>query len=93
MKHVTGLRCRECGAAAPVAPHSACDECFGPLEVDYDYDAIAAGTSREEIARGPRTIWRYAALLPAPEGGRVDIGAGWTPLRRAPRLAAELGLR
>ncbi|MDQ3953890.1 MAG: threonine synthase [Actinomycetota bacterium] len=93
MKHVRGLRCRECGATRPVAPQAACDDCFGPLEVDYDYEAIAAGTSRADIERGPHTIWRYAPLLPAPEGERVDIGAGWTPLRAAPRLAAELGLR
>ncbi len=93
MKHVTGLTCRECGATYPLAPQAACDECFGPLEVVYSYEEIAAQISRGEIAAGPRSIWRYAALLPAPEEGRVDIGTGWTPLRAAPRLAAELGLK
>src|SRR5207249_8215254 len=48
--------------------------------------------SRESIAAGPRTIWRYADLLPASEPGAVDLGAGFTPLVRADRLAAELGL-
>ena len=93
MKHVRGLRCRECGATVPVAPQAACDACFGPLEVDYDYDAIAASTTRADLEAGPAGIWRYASLLPAPEGDRVDIGAGGTPLRAAPRLAAELGLK
>jgi threonine synthase len=60
--------------------------------VAYDYDAIAAEVSRESIGRGPQTLWRYAPLLPAPSDGLVDIGAGWSRLRPAPRLAAELGL-
>jgi len=69
-----------------------CEFCFGPLEVAYDYDAIAAVVTRESIAAGPPTIWRYAPLLPARSEGAVDLGAGWTPLVRADRLAAELGL-
>jgi threonine synthase len=69
-----------------------CEWCFGPLEVVYDYEAIAASTSRERIAAGPKTIWRYADLLPASAEGAVDLGAGLTPLLRADRLGAELGL-
>lgn len=93
MKYVYGLRCRECGRDYPVAPQHVCEFCFGPLEVAYDYEAIAADIDRDQVASGPQTMWRYAPLLPAPEGSRVDIGAGWTRLREAPRLAAELGLR
>ncbi len=93
MKHVRGLACRECGRESPVAPQHVCEFCFGPLEVVYDYGEIAAAISRERIAAGPSSIWRYAALLPAPEEQRVDMGAGWTRLTAAPRLAAELGLR
>jgi threonine synthase len=69
-----------------------CEFCFGPLEVDYDYEAIAASVSREKIAAGPTTIWRYADLLPASGENPVNLGAGFTPLVRADRLAAELGL-
>jgi threonine synthase len=69
-----------------------CDFCFGPLEVCYDYEAIAATVSRERIAEGPRSIWRYRDLLPVGEDAPVDLGAGFTPLVRADRLAAELGL-
>ncbi|HET7481695.1 MAG TPA: threonine synthase [Actinomycetota bacterium] len=93
MKYVIGLRCKECGSDYPIAPQHVCELCFGPLEVFYDYDAIAAEVSRETIAEGPQTLWRYGTLLPKPSEGVIDIGAGWGKLRPAPRLAAELGLR
>jgi threonine synthase len=92
MAHVHGLRCRECGREYEVAPIFTCEWCFGPLEVAYDYDAIRAATSREKIAAGPLSIWRYADLLPSERNPAVDLGAGFTPLVRADRLAAELGL-
>jgi threonine synthase len=89
---VDGLRCRECGRGYPAEALHVCEFCFGPLEVAYDYDAISAAVTRESIAAGPPTMWRYAALLPAEAEGAVDLGAGWTPLVRADRLAAEFGL-
>ena len=92
MSFVDGLRCRECGRSYPAEALHVCEFCFGPLEVAYDYDAIATAVTRRSIAAGPPTIWRYAALLPAEPTGAVDLGAGWTPLVRADRLAAELGL-
>ncbi len=92
MSHVTGLRCRECGREFPAEALHVCDFCFGPLEVAYDYDAIAASITRESIAAGPRSIWRYRDLLPVDDESPVDLGAGFTPLVRADRLAAELGL-
>jgi threonine synthase len=92
MGSVVGLRCRECGREYPVEPIHVCEFCFAPLEVAYDYDEIRANISREKIERGPRSMWRYADLLPGSEK-RVDLGAGLTPLVPAPRLAAELGLR
>jgi threonine synthase len=87
-----GLRCRECGATYPAEARSVCGECFGPVEPAYDYDAIAAAISRDTVAAGPASLWRYAALLPATTEDRVDLGDGFTPLRRAHRLGAELGL-
>jgi threonine synthase len=92
MGAVLGLRCRECSREYPAEALHVCEFCFAPLEVVYDYDAIAKSISRESIAAGPQTIWRYAPLLPGGED-RVDLGAGMTPLVRAPRLAAELGLK
>ena len=92
MPFVEGLRCRECARPYPAEALHVCEFCFGPLEVAYDYDAIAASVSRERIAAGPLSVWRYADLLPASPDG-LDLGAGFTPLVRAERLGAELGLR
>ncbi|HYT40669.1 MAG TPA: threonine synthase [Acidimicrobiia bacterium] len=92
MTFVAQLSCRECGRAYEVAPLHVCEWCFGPLEAAYNYDAIADSVTREKIAQGPSSIWRYADLLPAERGSAVDLGAGFTPLVRAERLAAALGL-
>ncbi len=92
MAHVLGLRCRECAREYDIAPIFTCEWCFGPLEVAYDYDAITKATSREKIAAGPLSMWRYQDLLPVERNPSVDLGAGFTPLVRADRLAAELGL-
>src|SRR5215831_14986116 len=92
MAHVEGLRCRECGHLYETAAIYTCEWCFGPLEVVYDYDAIRANVSRASIADGPDTIWRYADLLPVDGDTAVDLGAGFTPLVRADRLAEALGL-
>ncbi|MGB2696142.1 MAG: threonine synthase [Dehalococcoidia bacterium] len=89
----TGLRCRECKREYPLDPIYVCEFCFGPLEVDYDYDAMRNVVTRERIEQGPRSIWRYAALLPCDAGNAVNIEAGFTPLVKADRLADELGLR
>jgi threonine synthase len=90
---VDGLRCRECGRTYEALALHVCDFCFGPLEVVYDYDAIARNVSPESIAAGPPTMWRYHALLPANSEERVELGAGFTPLVKADRLAKVLGLR
>ena len=90
--HVKGLRCRECGREYDIAPIYTCEWCFGPIEVAYDYDAIRASITREKIAAGPPSLWRYAELLPVEGDPAVDLGTGFTPLVKADRLAHELGL-
>ncbi len=91
MAFVQSLRCRECGRTYELAPRYSCEWCFGPLEVAYDHDAIAAAVTRKSIAAGPPTIWRYADLLPVdPSPGALPVGC--TPLVRADRLADALGL-
>ncbi|MDA8266858.1 MAG: threonine synthase [Actinomycetota bacterium] len=92
MDYVTGLRCRECARTYPAEALHVCDFCFGPLEVDYDYERVTADLTRERIAAGPQTIWRYAPLLPVDDPAPIDLGTGFTPLVRAERLGAELGL-
>ncbi len=93
MSFATGLRCRECGATYPDDARYSCDECFGPLEVTYDLAAARGVITRASIESGPRSIWRYHDLLPDAGDAPIDLGAGWTPLRRAERLAARLGVR
>ena len=88
------LRCRICGTEYPVEPRSICEECFGPLEPAYDLEAIDGTDFRKQVEAGPTSLWRYEALLPGGAGvERVDLGAGFTPLRRADRLAEAIGLR
>ena len=92
MPYTTSLRCKECSRESELLPINVCDFCFGPLEVQYDYDAIARVMSRESIKNGPPSMWRYAELLPADPENRVDINAGLTPLIKADRLGKALGL-
>ena len=86
------LRCRECGRLRDFEPAYVCEHCFGPLEVAYDFDEVRERISRDSIARGPNTIWRYRELLPAPEGEPIDLGTGFTSLVKARNLGKELGL-
>ena len=85
------LSCRECGSTCELGAQHACAECFGPLEVRYSFPAL----SRQSIAAGPPSIWRYASLLPVPAdvAARPNTEPGWTPLIRADRLASALGMR
>jgi threonine synthase len=91
--YAKGLVCRECGALYDLSPVHVCELCFGPLEVQYDYEAIKRDISREEIERGPQTVWRYRKLLPVDDEPIVDIQTGCTPLVKADNLGRELGLR
>jgi threonine synthase len=92
MSNESLLRCRECGTEFPAIALHVCDRCFGPLEATYDYEGISRRVTRESIAKGPPSIWRYRELLPAGDGPPVDLGGGFTPLVRADRLGAALGL-
>lgn len=89
----TSLVCKECGADYEPAAIHVCEYCFGPLEVSYNYEAIKAQVSRESIAQGPNSIWRYRAFLPVATDDYIDVGTGMTPLIKANRLARRLGLK
>ncbi|MGB9011819.1 MAG: threonine synthase [Aeromicrobium sp.] len=85
------LVCRECGSTRDLGPHYVCHECFGPLEIAYDFGTV----TREQIEAGPANIWRYKALLPVPDdiAESPNLEPGFTRLLEAKNLAAELGLR
>jgi threonine synthase len=89
--NATALVCRECAHRQPLGPFYACEDCFGPLEVGYDFPAV----TREQIEAGPKNIWRYQPLLPVPADvtSFPQMDPGFTRLIRADNLARELGLR
>jgi threonine synthase len=89
---VESLKCKECGASYELGASYACENCFGPLEVAYDYSALDAAEAKRRIQAGSQGIWRYRDFLPF-EGRPVDpLEPGLTPLVRADRLAERLGL-
>jgi threonine synthase len=87
-----GLACKECGAEYELKPVHICEFCFGPLEVQYDYEYLRKTVTREKIQAGPNSIWRYQDLLPV-ASDPIDVGTGMTPLVRSNRLARRLGLK
>jgi len=90
---VTGLKCRLCGKLyGKDEALNFCTDDFGPLEVAYDYDAVARVFSRQTVAARPRTMWRYRELLPVDGEPTVGVHVGCTPLIRADRLAKALGV-
>ncbi len=91
--YVKGLACRECGKSYPKQPIHVCEFCFGPLEIAYDYEAIAQVLSRSVIESRPASMWRYSELLPLDGPPRVGLQTGMTPLVKADRLAARLGVK
>jgi threonine synthase len=87
------LQCRICGQQYPVEPLTICEECFGPLEPAYDLQSVDGMDFRKQAETGPATLWRYESLLPGGPGiERIDLGAGFTPLRRADNLAKAIGM-
>jgi threonine synthase len=88
------LQCRICGQQYPVEALTICEDCFGPLEPAYDLQSVDGEMFKKQAELGPASLWRYERLLPGGPGiERVDLGAGFTPLRRADNLAAALGLK
>ncbi|PYS36379.1 MAG: threonine synthase [Acidobacteria bacterium] len=92
MSFVKGLKCRECGREYPVKLLAGCEDCFGPLEADYHYEAIAKVLKRDVIASRPKSIWKYRELLPIESEPQIGLGTGGTPLLRADRLGRKLGI-
>ncbi len=88
----SNLKCRECGSLYPKEAIHICEFDFGPLEAAYDYDLISKHINRKVIESRPQTMWRYRELLPIDGNPTVGEQVGFTPLVRADRLAAHLGV-
>jgi threonine synthase len=93
MKEIYFLRCRECGKKYPNQPQSYCEECFAPLEVSYDYEALRQTTSREAVSRRAFNMWRYSEFLPLPQGFTPSQPIGGTPLVKSRNLGSRLGVK
>ncbi|MEK9148940.1 MAG: threonine synthase [Candidatus Desantisbacteria bacterium] len=93
MDRLKGLKCRECGREYPKEPLHVCEFCFGPLEVEYDYEVIKNLLSREKIASRPANLWRYKELLPVDGEPTSGLTSGFTPLIQATNLAKKLGVQ
>jgi threonine synthase len=92
MSYVKGLQCRECRAESPVSPRAVCEECFGPLEVTYDYESLRRRGRPDTVATRDCSMWRYRDLLPVEGDAVLGSEVGYTPLLRAGRLAGRLGV-
>ena len=80
MSYAIHLKCRECERTYPLEPLAACEECWAPLEVVYDYGKLWADLRREDLASRPPTMWRYKELLPLAREPYVGHQTGFTPL-------------
>jgi threonine synthase len=89
---VESLKCKECGEAYPLEARFVCEQCFGPLEVSYDFSGLDAEEARRKIQAGSRGIWRYSDFLPFDGRPGDPLEPGLTPLIRADRLADRLGI-
>jgi threonine synthase len=93
MKELYFLRCRECGKKFANAPISYCEECFSPLEVSYDYEALGNVAHRGALQHRAFNMWRYSELLPLPEGFTPSLAIGGTPLVKSRKLGARWGAK
>src|SRR3954468_24834658 len=87
------LKCKECKTEYPLEARFVCERCFGPLEVSYTLPDADPAAIKRKIQAGPHTMWRYADFLPLEGPARSALPTGWTPLVKADRLAARLGIK
>ncbi len=90
---IKGLKCKECSRIFEARALHVCEFCFGPLEVDYNYDLIQKTVTRGSIEAGPQSLWRYWGLLPVESHDIITLQEGMTPLIHAKNLGAKLGLK
>ncbi len=93
----TELVCRDCGYRTPLLDRAfKCPACGEGLDIDYDYERAKEVVAEHGLTDRPRNVWRFEELMPitaADAQARVAQFAGMTPLIKADRLGAELGLR
>jgi len=93
MSYLKGLECKQCGTCYPADRSFVCLECFGPLEVSYDYSKIQSHLNPKIISQREENLWRYRELLPVTGEPISGFHSGYTPLVRSRRLAEHLGVK
>ena len=92
MNHITHLECSLCGKRHQAGQIQNLCACGGPLLVRYDLAKAKESWTRESLASAPKTMWRYAPVLPPTHASSiVTLGEGMTPLVRTKRLGERLG--
>jgi threonine synthase len=92
----TGLACHRCEHHYPLEDTIfACPDCGKGLDIVYDYELAARHFREVPSTERPQNVWHFEELLPivdASAQARVGLHSGYTPLIRAERLGAELGI-
>ena len=91
MNAVSHLECSLCGKRFERGQVLNLCDCGGPLLVRYDLESLRRSWSRDQVAQGPNSMWRYAPALPPRAESIVSLGEGMTPLIRTRRLGARVG--
>src|SRR5215210_5459184 len=93
--NVTHLECGACGLHHEARRlHNLCEQCGKPLLVRYDLEEAARSLTKESLHGRSADLWRYREVLPVERDENIiTLGEGWTPLLRAERLGARLGLK
>jgi threonine synthase len=89
---VESLKCKECGTSYELDASYVCENCFGPLEVAYDFGDLEPSEVKRRIQAGSQGIWRYRDFLPFEGKASDPLEPGLTPLLLAERLAERLGV-
>ena len=92
MTYVSHLSCSKTGQRLPAGEIHNLSPNGAPLLVHYDLERAKSELTKEQIESGPRSMWRYAPLLPLrDEANQVSLGEGWTPTLPTPRLGEKIG--
>jgi len=89
--NVIELECSACGKKYDPATEQHLCTCGRPLLARYDLMGAKATLTLENLKTRPRTLWRYAEVLP--NDPPVSLGEGMTPLVHTKRLCASISIR
>lgn len=91
MGYAEYLECLECGSKEKPALLYSCSECFGPLDVKYDYEKAKETLTKKSIGSRQNNLWKYIEILPINKV-YIDIGTNYTPLVKSKNIGPELGI-